>query len=380
MIVLKRIKSLLFFGLIILSISFLGCNNNEKEYLNTITLYSSAGGTVEGGGDFEPDKLITITATANSGYEFINWREFKSGKIVSYDSVYTFYAESDTSLIAYFTEVSQKIILISENENINMPITPNYGEEVSKDKFQILTRYIGDLFINNGISQNNSGVINKEGKTQMVINTHDLENRGLYKPITGGGPHIWMSKRPSEKLRFNPWAHNDELVLEMNAAVTFVELTDKDNNTANSGFSADQAPVTQLSFAFYLYDESSKKTFAYIIPVYESRGTYPESANNSDTFVSFISSPLERNSSYITKSPESEHLQSKPFTEMKFFKVSLTRKNLSKGITDTNADMSTDLSNYQVTFIGVLFELPNYVENGHNTSMAEVSDFKAYIQ
>lgn len=374
----KILRKLLLVVNIIIITSISACDNNIQKY--TLELYPSTGGTSEGGGEFELGTSVTVSAIADENFKFSNWREYYSGKIVSTDTSYTFTINDNTSLIAYFTEDLEKITVISESENIDMPIIPNYGNDVPKDKFQLLTRYIGDLFINNGISKDKSGAVNQGGNTQMVINTHDLENRGIYEPIVGGGPHIWMSKRPSDALRPKPWADNEKLVLQMNAAIPLVELSDKDGNTANSGFTADQAPVTQLSFGFYLYDESSKKTFAYIIPVYESRGTYQESANNSDTFVSFVSSPLEESSKYITKAPDSESLQSQPFSDKRFFKVSLTKENLLKGINDTNAGMSTDLSNYQLTFVGVLFELPNYVKDGHNISMVDVSNFSVYIQ
>ena len=57
----------------------------------------------------------------------------------------------------------------------------------------------------------------------------------------------------------------------------------------------------------------------------------------------------------------------------------MIKKRIS-GIKDTNKGMSEDLSNYQVTSIGVLLELPNYVENGHNITMAEVNNFSVYIK
>ncbi len=375
----KNIKSILLLGVLLFVFSFYACDGS-KENTIVVNIFSSTGGTVEGGGVYDSSSAILVKAVANDGFIFENWRGYKSGKIVSSNVEYIFKTDKDISLIAYFIEDSGQIPLISESENIDIDIIPNYGNNVPRDKLLVLTRYIGDLFINDGISKEKSGVVNKDGNTKMVINTLDLEKRALYRQITGGGPHIWISKRFSDELRQNPWAEKDELVLQMNASVPLVELRDKDGKMDNHGFTANQSPVTQLSFGFYLYDKSSEKTFAYIIPIYESRGTYQESANNSDTFVSFISSPLEDNSKYITKSQESEHLQSQPFSDKRFFKMSLTKANLLKGIKDTNAKMSEDLSNYQVTFVGVLFELPNYVKDGHNTSMVNISDFSVYIK
>lgn len=279
------------------------------------------------------------------------------------------------------TNLNQSVeeVIVAESENVNT-IIPDYVGDESLDQLVIKTRYIGDLFIDNGISLEKSGVINSQGNIRMVINTQDLNHRNLYKPVQGGGPHIWISKQPSTTKKVTPWATSNELILQMRAAVPHVKLEDKDGKTGSSDFSADRAPVTQLSFGIYLHDEGSNKTFAYIIPVYESRGTYQESANNHDTYTSFISSPLESNSQYITKYPKSESLQSKPYAEKKFFKVSITRENLLKGIKDSNIGLSQDLSKYRIAFLGVLFELPNYVESGSNISMVELSHFTAFTR
>lgn len=376
----NKMKVLLFSGLLILMISFTGCSDDDNENSKSVTLHTSTGGTVEGEGMYDEGSSVTVFATPNEDYQFSNWRNYDSGEIVSDNADYKFNIIEDRSLIAYFEEFLEKTFLVTESENMNMPIIPDYATTVPLNTLKLMTRYIGNLFIDNGIDIDNSGVVNVNGTTQMVINTQDLDNRGLYTPIVGGGPHIWIAKRHSVDDRVNPWAENDKLTFQMNASVPFVELTDPNGNTASSGFSADLAPVTQLSFGLYLFDQSTQKTFAYIIPVYESRGTYQESANNTDTFVSFVSSPLEDSSTYITKAPESERLQMEPFSDKRFFKVSLTRENLLKGIRDTNTGMSENLANYQVTFMGVLFELPNYVENGHNITMAEVSDFLIYMQ
>nr|WP_321411973.1 hypothetical protein [uncultured Allomuricauda sp.] len=267
---------------------------------------------------------------------------------------------------------------VAKIENYDMPIVPNYSEPVLQDTLSVITRYIGDDFPDS-ISLDQSAVANKNGVTKMVINTQDLDKKGLYKSIRGGGPHIWIAKRPGPNNTICPWSQGNELIFQMKASVPFVELRDPNGNISSGGFTAEQAPVTQLSFGFYLFDKKTQNQLAYIIPAYESRGTYQESANNSDTYVSFVSSPLEDKSLYITKSSESESLQSEPFQDKKHFKVVITRDNLKRAIEDTQMDLSKNLSDYELTFVGVLFELPNFVEGGHNTSMVEVSDFSVLI-
>ncbi|MNT90919.1 hypothetical protein D3C72_2319330 [compost metagenome] len=51
-----------------------------------------------------------------------------------------------------------------------------------------------------------------------------------------------------------------------------------------------------------------------------------------------------------------------------------------KAIRDTKDGMSDNPADYQVTMAGVLFELPNHVSGGHNTSEVKVSELSAFIQ
>lgn len=73
--------------------------------LNTITLATniSEGGTVSGGGIFYSGNSITVTATPNTGYAFVNWTEV--GTAVSVNQSYTFKINSDRSLTANFVTI-----------------------------------------------------------------------------------------------------------------------------------------------------------------------------------------------------------------------------------------------------------------------------------
>jgi len=59
------------------------------------------GGTVTGGGTYAPGTSITITATPNSGYAFVCWKDAVFGTTVSTDATYTFTA-SNRTLVAVF--------------------------------------------------------------------------------------------------------------------------------------------------------------------------------------------------------------------------------------------------------------------------------------
>ena len=77
------------------------------ETLPTYTVSATAnpaeGGNVTGAATYELGATVTLTATANEGYVFVNWR--KGEETVSSDAVYTFTATENVTLVANF-EVS----------------------------------------------------------------------------------------------------------------------------------------------------------------------------------------------------------------------------------------------------------------------------------
>ena len=89
----------------------------------TIAVFASpsAGGTVSGGGEFEENTSVTVSATANSGYSFVKWT--KNGEQVSTDASYTFTATSDRTLVAEFKEVVYTVYLNpGESSDITAPV------------------------------------------------------------------------------------------------------------------------------------------------------------------------------------------------------------------------------------------------------------------
>jgi uncharacterized repeat protein (TIGR02543 family) len=61
----------------------------------------AAGGTTTGAGSFTPGTSVTVTATANSGYTFVNWTE--NGVIASASPTYTFALAANRTLVANFS-------------------------------------------------------------------------------------------------------------------------------------------------------------------------------------------------------------------------------------------------------------------------------------
>ena len=89
-----------------------------SQYAITVGASPSADGTVTGGGTFNAGSSQTVTATASSGYSFVNWTA--NGSVVSTSAAYTFTLNANTTLVANFTPVapSQYTIAVSASLEI----------------------------------------------------------------------------------------------------------------------------------------------------------------------------------------------------------------------------------------------------------------------
>ena len=61
----------------------------------------AAGGSAAGGGSYEVGSAVTVTATANPGYVFVNWTD--GAATVGNQEVFDFTLEGDRTLVAHFT-------------------------------------------------------------------------------------------------------------------------------------------------------------------------------------------------------------------------------------------------------------------------------------
>ena len=73
-----------------------------STYTVTATANPSVGGTAEGGGTYSQGDACTLTATANSGYQFLNWT--KNGAEVSTRAVYSFTVTESAQYVANFIQ------------------------------------------------------------------------------------------------------------------------------------------------------------------------------------------------------------------------------------------------------------------------------------
>ena len=84
----------------------------KKNFIIAATANPEEGGTISGTGTYAYQSTVTLTATPNEGYSFVNWTE--NGEAVSTDAIYTFPASADRTLVAHF-EWSTYEIEVSAN-------------------------------------------------------------------------------------------------------------------------------------------------------------------------------------------------------------------------------------------------------------------------
>ena len=73
-----------------------------QTYTVDVSADPAVGGNVSGGGTFEENTSVTVTATAQDGYKFVKWTE--NGSQVSTDASYTFTVTENCTLVAVFEE------------------------------------------------------------------------------------------------------------------------------------------------------------------------------------------------------------------------------------------------------------------------------------
>lgn len=112
-----------------MNIEALFISQSPNSYSISITTIPAVGGTftIDGTTDSEGKYIegtsVTLTATANSGYEFISWDDntSTSGGILSYDNPYTFVIDKDMDISLSFNKIITKYTLrVKSNQ-------PDYG-------------------------------------------------------------------------------------------------------------------------------------------------------------------------------------------------------------------------------------------------------------
>lgn len=138
----------------------------STEYTITTSAIPSAGGTITGGGNYNDGATVTLTATPNTGYEFVGWTE--NGNEVSMVNPYTFTISEDRTIVAEFEAIlgideinfnsitiypnpTNSILNIDANENTYIKILNVLGAVVATQNLQTGKNTVDVSTLTNGV-------------------------------------------------------------------------------------------------------------------------------------------------------------------------------------------------------------------------------------
>ena len=158
----------------------------------TLSASPSAGGTVSGGGTFVSGSSQTVTATANSGYTFANWKE--NGSVVSSSASYNFTLNGNRNLVANFTANPV-------NYTISVSASPSAGGTVSGGgTFVAGSPHTVTATANGGYTfanwTENGSVVSSSASYVFTLNSNRslVANFNVIAPPTFGGTSISAGK------------------------------------------------------------------------------------------------------------------------------------------------------------------------------------------
>ena len=102
------------------------------HYNITVAVDPESAGTATGGGSFTYGQTCTLTATANTGYAFVNWT--KDGTVVSTNANYSFTVTGSGNYVANFAAARYRITVVAapaEGGTVNGNGTYQYGSIVT---------------------------------------------------------------------------------------------------------------------------------------------------------------------------------------------------------------------------------------------------------
>jgi len=215
--------------------------------VNTYTIIASAspfaGGTVEGAGEYTYGQTATLTATANEGYNFVNWTE--NGEEISTDANYSFVVSGNRLLYANFQIATYTVTAVANpteggevdgadeythgqtatltataNENYNFTNWTEDGEVVSTDAEYSFTVTANRNLVANFIY--NEPAVYTITATANPTNGGTIEGAGDYRD----GETVSLSASANTGYHFVNWTENDAIV-SSNEEYTFTAREDR---------------------------------------------------------------------------------------------------------------------------------------------------------
>ena len=181
-----------------------------QSYTISVSANPSNGGTVTGGGTYTYGQNCTVSATANTGFDFVNWTE--NGTQVSTNANYTFTVNANRNLVANFEAQTFDIkvnIDPADAGEVTGEGAYNYGEQVTLT----VTPYENYAFVNwteNGVMVCEEPTYTFVATTSRTLTVNLVNTVGIGEQ--GSGTVIY------------PNPVNDKLIVEAQGTIDKLEI------------------------------------------------------------------------------------------------------------------------------------------------------------
>ena len=201
-------------------------NFEINSYAVTASVNPSVGGTVSGTGTYDHGTLVTLTATPNTGYHFLNWSQ--NGNVITTDNTFSFNITQDTAFVAHF-EINSYDVAASVNPTEGGTVTGTGSYDHGTLVTLIATPNTGYHFLNWSqggvvVTTDNTLSFNVTQDTAFVahfeINSYDVT--ATVNPTEGGavtgtgtydhGTLVTLTATPNTGYHFLNWSQGGTVV------------------------------------------------------------------------------------------------------------------------------------------------------------------------
>ena len=216
-----------------------------QSFTVSVSANPTNGGTVTGGGTFNYGQNCTVTASANQGYNFVNWTE--GGNVVSTNANYSFTVTANRTLVANFTLQTVQItanvdpavggtasgggtynygdvvtVTVETNEDYAFQNWTENGSVVSEERTYTFTAttnriLVANLMYTEGISEHSSTTLIYPNPVNNKLTVEAQEALGTIEIYNLIGALVYSQKDCASKVEIN--------TSDLQSGIYFIRLT-----------------------------------------------------------------------------------------------------------------------------------------------------------